>query len=980
MLGNRPPPHILPAACAAAAQPVTGPRPGKRASVGSLIILALWLLAMTAAARADSIILGGDHAYPPYHYLDKQDQATGFAIDLLQAIAAATGLQVQFALGPWARQQKALAAGHIDVLAMPVAAGQQNWHFTAPFGLIHLQAFARRDSTPIQDFSDLAARTVIVQRDSLPHQYAQVYARDLILVDSEAAALELLASGQHDYALVSQPGGRLALQRHKLADIVSASPPLAPHSYAFAVAQDRQGLRDRLNQGLARIQASGRFDTLHERWFGTLRLEPEPPALLHYLVWAFTLLALLTAAVMTWNWLLQRRVAQRTRALRRELAEHRQTEAALRASEALFRDITEASSDWIWEMDAQLRFCYFSERFRELTGIAPEQLLGHSRWELAGAHPDVQQWRRHRKIMEQRAPFRDFIYQLGISDRQGNKHYFRVSGKPIFDAAGQFQGYRGTGADISEQIAAETALRQSETRLRQIIDLVPHMIFAKDGQGQFLLANQAVANAYGVTVEALVGRPQQALHDNRSELARMLADDRHVIDSGHPQFIPEEAFTDFAGRCHLLQTTKIPFMASGASERAVLGIAVDITEQKRTETELTRMRSYLKNIIDSMPSVLVGVDLAGHITEWNKAAEQISGISHEAARGRSLEAVFEPLKSQAPQVRLALQQGRPIKTPRLTVHIHGEARYADFMVYPLNGNDLTGAVIRMDDVTSQVRMENTMVQTEKMLSMGGLAAGMAHEINNPLGAVLQGSQNILRRLQPDLPKNLAVAEELGVDLEQVCRYLNARRVPQFIVGIQEAGSRAAAIVSDMLAFSRRSEARFAPVNLREVVDTVLRLARSDYDLRKKYDFKRVAVIRDDDPTLGFVYCDKTEIEQVLLNLVKNAAQAMFAAATPNPTIILRTGCEADCARIEVCDNGPGMEEKVRQRIFEPFFTTKEVGVGTGLGLSVSYFIVTEQHHGTLSVISEPGRGACFVLCLPINRRERPHANVGIDCR
>ena len=157
--------------------------------------------------------------------------------------------------------------------------------------------------------------------------------------------------------------------------------------------------------------------------------------------------------------------------------------------------------------------------------------------------------------------------------------------------------------------------------------------------------------------------------------------------------------------------------------------------------------------------------------------------------------------------------------------------------------------------------------------------------------------------------------------------------------------------------------------IRDRLETVLRLAASDYDLKKKYDFKRIRIERAYDPALRLVYCDKTEIEQVILNLLKNAAQAMAEEETPSPRILLRTAREADYAVLEVVDNGPGMEDKTLKRIFEPFFTTKDVGVGTGLGLSVSYFIVTEQHNGRLSVTSKPGQGACFSIRLPLVREK-----------
>ncbi|MBL8251215.1 MAG: PAS domain S-box protein [Candidatus Competibacter sp.] len=680
-------------------------------------------------------------------------------------------------------------------------------------------------------------------------------------------------------------------------------------------------------------------------------------------------LILLGVVALFWCWLQRQEAMQRTRQLQRELNERHRIEQALRASEARFRDVTEAASDWIWEMDENLRFIYLSERFEALTGISIQNVLGLTRWELAGVDFDTypQKWRKHRETLENHQPFRDFIYQTLLIGGQESGRYLKVSGKPIHDERGQFLGYRGTGTDITEQAKAEEALYRSELRLRRIIDLVPHMIFARDRRGHFLLANRATAAAHGTTVEALTDPAHPLNHGVPEEAEQRLADDLAVIGDWESRLIPEETFTDHAGHVRTLQTIKIPFSEPGANEAAVLSVAIDITEQKRAKEEVARMRLYLKNIIDSMPSVLIGVDPWGYITVLNQPAEQTGGISWEAAQGRFFGDVFPQLEGQFEQVQQAIHHGHPIKTPRMTFEVEGELHYADVMVYPLMADQVSGAVIRIDDVTARVRIESMMVQTEKMLSVGGLAAGMAHEINNPLGAILQGSQNILRRIGPGLAQNHAVAAAVDVDLNQINRYLQERGVLRLLEGIREAGVRAAKIVADMLSFSRRSEALFTLVDVEDMMETVLRLAASDYDLKKKYDFKRISIERDYDPALRVMYCDKTEIEQVLLNLLKNAAQAMAEASTPSPRIALRTAREPDYAMLEVIDNGPGMEEKTLKRIFEPFFTTKDVGVGTGLGLSVSYFIVTEQHNGRLSVASKPGQGACFSIRLPLVR-------------
>jgi PAS domain S-box-containing protein len=271
------------------------------------------------------------------------------------------------------------------------------------------------------------------------------------------------------------------------------------------------------------------------------------------------------------------------------------------------------------------------------------------------------------------------------------------------------------------------------------------------------------------------------------------------------------------------------------------------------------------------------------------------------------------------------------------------------------------------DVTEQKKMHEMMIQSEKMASVGGLAAGMAHEINNPLSSILQAAQVSLMQLDPALPANQEAAVQCGCTVEAVRCYLEKRRVLKFLGGIQEAGIRAGTIVASMLEFSRKSDSRRGPVNINQILDNSIELASTDYDLKKKYDFRHITIVRRYDPGLAEINCSRTEIEQVMLNLLKNAAQAM-AGQPPGeagPVLTLETSRVNGSVRIVVSDNGSGMTEAQRRRIFEPFFTTKPLGEGTGLGLAVSYFIITAKHGGTISVESKPGKGTSFVILLPI---------------
>ncbi|WP_439887616.1 sensor histidine kinase [Pseudomonas sp. MBLB4123] len=396
-------------------------------------------------------------------------------------------------------------------------------------------------------------------------------------------------------------------------------------------------------------------------------------------------------------------------------------------------------------------------------------------------------------------------------------------------------------------------------------------------------------------------------------------------------------------------------------------LELEVQVRSKIEKKLTGFQNYLNSIIDSMPSALIALDEQLYVTQWNQEASVLSGTSLSEALNQPVFLAFPPLKPFLAQLRRTAEEHRVEKIERVTWSKDEEPRHYALTFYPLMGGAGRGVVIRIDDITQRLGLEEMMVQSEKMLSVGSLAAGMAHEINNPLGAILHNVQNIRRRLSPELEKNREQAEQLGLCLAAIDQYLQARKIPPLLDGIQQAGTRAARIVSHMLSFSRRSTRQLAPCLLPALIDQALEIASNDFDLTDRFDFKSLLIRREFDPELGPVPCTANELEQVLLNLLKNAAQAIHQRTDADAPgqITLRTRLAPPWAEIQVEDNGVGMPDAVRKRVFEPFFTTKEVGQGTGLGLSVSYFIVTNNHKGQMEVQSKRGQGTCFTLRLPL---------------
>jgi len=507
----------------------------------------------------------------------------------------------------------------------------------------------------------------------------------------------------------------------------------------------------------------------------------------------------------------------------------------------------------------------------------------------------------------------------------------------------------------------EKSLQESESRFRSLVDQAADAFFLSTVDGRIIDVNRQACESLGYSRSELLNLRLTDIDATNDPGAYETIADRDGAAPGHLTMVSNHRRKD---NSLFPVEIRAGFLELG-HKQVILSLARDVTERKHAEDEMRRLRNLLGNIVNSMPSVLVGIDAAGNVTQWNQQAEEATGVAAAEALGRNLRDVFAILAGEMQNVKKAIAERRPQITEKVVMEINEKTRYADITVYPLVADGIEGAVIRMDDVSERVRIEEMIIQSEKMMSVGGLAAGMAHEINNPLGVILQSSQNIHRRLAPGLAANQLIAQQCGIELDAIIRYCEERNILKYIDGIHKAGARASKIVANMLNFSRRSESTLTYADPNRLIDATIDLASNDYDLKKKYDFRHITIDRDYAPNLPRIPVAITEIEQVVLNLLKNAAQAMAGKDVKAQRIAVKTRLDPGFVRIELSDNGGGMDEGTRKRAFEPFFTTKKLGEGTGLGLSVSYFIITNNHKGAMSVESSPGKGSHFVIRLPI---------------
>jgi len=393
----------------------------------------------------------------------------------------------------------------------------------------------------------------------------------------------------------------------------------------------------------------------------------------------------------------------------------------------------------------------------------------------------------------------------------------------------------------------------------------------------------------------------------------------------------------------------------------------DISDRKLAEEALRESEARFRALSDATFEGIAFTE-QGKIIDVNKQLADIIHYEVDELKGMDVKEMVMHEDLERVQHKIISNSEEPYEHRSICKDgtiIHVEVRPRMMLI---NGREVRVTAIR--DITERKRAQEIMIQTEKMMSVGGLAAGMAHEINNPLAGILQTVQVMKNRMSHDLQKNRQTAEECGTSIETIEAYMEKRGLFRMIDSVMEAGKRAAKIVENMLSFSRKIDGTAALHDLSELMDKTVELAESDYGLKKKYDFRKIEINREYNQTMPQVKCEASKIQQVIFNILKNGAEMMSEnkGEKEKPRFTLRLMPEDNIARIEIEDNGPGMDEATRKRVFEPFYTTKPVGAGTGLGLSVSYFIITENHHGTMEVESKPGEGTKFIIRLPLEKR------------
>lgn len=529
--------------------------------------------------------------------------------------------------------------------------------------------------------------------------------------------------------------------------------------------------------------------------------------------------------------------------------------------------------------------------------------------------------------------------------------------------------------DITELNRAESALSESEMKFKAVMEQSTLPMLILDLDGTLADANGSWMKMWSADKNLAIGNynilTDPHLEGIKPQLERAFAGE--ALD--FPEYFYDRTLAGREGGDLWITGRAYPLKDGAGKINNIVIIIEDITKRKQAEEALRLSEEKFRNIFYNMTVGYFRTGVEGSLVDINPACLKIFGFSDvEAARinlNNSTAGVYAS-RNEWQMVRERMMSGTKSFSGIVNLkRSDGTEFRGGLNMRLIIGPDGTPQFIEglVDDVTEREKTQEMLIQSEKMITVAGLAAGMAHEINNPLGIIMQNAENALHRMLDDLPGNIAAAEAAGTDLNKIKEYVRARRVDQYLSAVRDAGARAAKIVSNMLKFSRGTESKFDYLNVNNIIDKALDLASNDYDLQKNYDFRTIKITKDYGE-LSDIPCAETQLEQVFLNLLKNSAEAMFESGrqSGDHTIKIKTAEQNGHIKIEFKDNGPGMDAATKKRVFEPFFTAGKVGGGSGLGLSVSYHIIVTGHGGSISVESEPGDGTMFIISLPVQRR------------
>ncbi|HLO86129.1 MAG TPA: PAS domain S-box protein [Nostocaceae cyanobacterium] len=702
---------------------------------------------------------------------------------------------------------------------------------------------------------------------------------------------------------------------------------------------------------------------------------------------------------------LETRVTERTKklaeinaALEVEISDRHQAEVELRASQQRLKLLIQKTPLGVVEWNQE----FIAQEWNP----AAERIFGYSRSEVVGQNLTFLIPESDRKLINQLI---DNVFQEKKITTSINKNLTKDNRMiicqwyniPLITENGQVIGVASKVLDITERQQAE----QSLMLYKQAVESSSDAISISDPEGNQIYQNPAFCKLLDcATVEQF---------NQNGGIKSAFTD----IDVGHAVFqtnISGQAWVgaaelkSFSGRIMQTYFRSHAIKDTTGNNIGLINTITDITNFKYQEAQLREQEQFLRSIYDGVEHPIFVIDISenGEMTYggWNSATEKNTGFSSIEALGKTPEQVFgQEIGGEVKELCLnCLQSNKPIISEKFYL-VQGEETYWVITLNPLK--DSQGRIYRLVgttfNITERKKVENQLkqqtedlekalqelkqtqiqlIQSEKMSSLGQLVAGVAHEINNPVNFIF-GNVNHASQYIQDLVKLLQVYQKYYSGLTAEIRELEAELDLDFLIedlmkllkSMKVGAERIREIVISLRTFSRMDEAEMKAVNIHQGIDSTLMIL--EHRLKATPERGAIEVIKEYGH-LPLVECYAGQLNQVFMNIIANAIDVLEEALiqrkiTKKPQISIRTQLiKPSQVTIRIADNGWGIKEEIKQRLFDPFFTTKPIGKGTGMGLSISYQIITQRHHGRLECFSEPGKGAEFIITIPLHQQEK----------
>jgi two-component system NtrC family sensor kinase len=690
-----------------------------------------------------------------------------------------------------------------------------------------------------------------------------------------------------------------------------------------------------------------------------------------------------------WDYVLKDRLARLRPAIsaalekKRIIDEKNQALDALEKSRNFYLKLFETSPALIWRTDSQGNFDYFNQKWLDFTGHSFDQDLE------GGWIADLHQEDKEEILSDLRVAHTaeiSFESEFRLRDQTGEYRRIQTFGRPFFDENGFYGGHIGYCFDTTERFETEEVLR----KLSRAVEQSTSAFLITDTDGCIEYANASFTKMTGFNLEEVIGA-NAGPSRKAGTVPDIFGDSWKIIQTDGTWCGERISHTSDGKSFWELATISSITDADDVTTHYLVELE-DITRRKEAERELQKSRAELlrshaelnvlfnhvetskmewERTMDCIDDIVILVTADGKIKRCNKALQEFTSLTYQEIIGSHWK---DFLKRHGLIFPAELSSGHEI-------HHESSERCFYCTSYPFansDQNEISGFVLTLHDFTKRKAVNDELekaygelkatqakiVQQEKMASIGQLAAGVAHEINNPMGFI-SSNLGTLRKYLGRLAEHFTYVSQAIASLpdeEFRQTFLDNRKALKIDYVIEdgrelideslEGAERVRSIVQNLKSFSRVDESECKPVDINECLESTLKIVWNEV----KY---KANLVRDLG-ILPLIRCFPQQLNQVFMNLLVNAAQAIETQGE----IRVRTWHEHDSVFASVSDSGCGIPEKVLSRIFEPFFTTKEVGKGTGLGLSITYDII-KKHQGEIYVESRPGEGTTFTIRLPI---------------